>query len=63
MEDNKKRSTYYADSQKKYNEKFKFITCKIEKEKAEAIKKHSEQRGFKSLNSYIISLIEEDMKK
>ena len=61
MED--KKSTYDPKAQKKYNEKFKFITCKMEKTKAEEIKTHSEKKGFRSLNSYIINLIEEDMKK
>ena len=48
---------------KKYNEKRKKIACTVFNDKYEAIKKHSESKGFKSLNSYIISLIEEDMKK
>ena len=63
MENITKKSTYDAKAQKKYNEKFKFITCKIDKTKAEEIKQHAKNKGFDSLNSYIISLINEDMKK
>ena len=58
-----KKSTYDAKAQKKYNEKFKFITCKIEKGKAEEIKQHAIKKGFTSLNSYIIDLINKDMEK
>lgn len=57
----KKKSTYNPKAQKKYNEKFKFITCKIEKTEAEKIKLHADNKGFKSLNSYIIDLIKKDM--
>ena len=49
MEDTKK-STYDPKAQKKYNEKFKFITCKVERAKAEEIKTHSEKKGYKSIN-------------
>lgn len=59
--DNNKKSTYNAEAQKKYNQKFKFITCKIERLKAEAIKQHAESKGFKSLNAYIINLIDTDI--
>ncbi len=58
----KKKSTYNAKAQKKYNERFKFITCKIEKAKAEEIKNHADNKGYKSLNRYIIDLIDADMK-
>lgn len=58
-----KKSTYNADAQKKYNQKFKFITTKIEKEKATAIENHLKEKGYKSFNSYIISLIDADMKQ
>lgn len=57
----KKKSTYDPKAQKKYNKKFKFITCKIEKAQAEEIKLHADKKGFKSLNSYIIDLIKKDM--
>lgn len=62
MEENKKKSTYYAEAQKKYNSKNQIISCKVEKVKAEAIKTHAEKKGYKSINSYLIDLIDADMK-
>ena len=63
MDDIKKRSTYYAESQKKYNMKFKNIACKVTVSEYEEIKKYAELKGYKSLNSYIINLINKDMEK
>ena len=57
-----KKSTYNAESQKKYNQKFKNIACKVTLEYYADVKKHAGNKGFKSLNSYIISLIDADMK-
>ena len=62
MEELKKKSTYNAESQKKYNAKNQIISCKVEKTKAEEIKQHAKNKGFNSLNSYIIYLIDNDMK-
>lgn len=62
MED-KKRSTYYAESQKKYNAKNKIISCKVNLEYYNNVKTHSENKGYKSINSYIIGLIKKDMEK
>lgn len=59
----KKKKTYYAESQKKYNAKNKIISCKVVLEKYEAIKKHAESKGYNSLNSYVLNLIEKDMKQ
>ena len=58
-----KKSTYYPNSQKRYNTKFKIINCKVTKEKAEQIKKHLQKSGFTSFNSYLLHLIDEDLKK
>ena len=46
---------------KKYREKRKKIACDVDIELYEEIKSHSELKGFKSLNSYIIDLIKKDM--
>lgn len=58
-----KKSTYNAKAQKKYNEKRKKIACSVSIEKYEEVKKHAELKGFQSLNSYVLYLIDEDMKK
>ena len=58
-----KKSTYNAKAQKKYNANFKNIACKVSIEKYEAVKAHAELKGFKSLNAYILKLIDDDMKK
>ena len=63
MEENKKRSTYNAKSQKKYNMKFKNIACKVTLEFYTIVKNHATKKGFTSLNSYILHLINEDMSK
>lgn len=61
MDDNTKKSTYNADAQKKYNQKFKFISVKLPAEEGEAVKQHYTKKGFTSANSYILSLIRADM--
>lgn len=58
-----KKSTYNAKAQKKYNEKFKFVTCKIDLDFYADVKNHAMKKGFTSLNSYIIDLIKKDMQK
>jgi predicted HicB family RNase H-like nuclease len=58
--DNKK-STYNAEAQKKYNQKFKNIACKVSIEEYNKIKQHAESKGFKSLNAYVINLIDKDI--
>ena len=58
----KKRSTYYAESQKRYNEKRKKVACSVSNKKYEEIRLHAEKKGYNSLNSYLIDLIENDMK-
>lgn len=50
-------------AQKKYREKRKKIACDVSLEKYEAVKAHAEFKGFQSLNSYILKLIDDDMKK
>lgn len=57
-----KKSTYNAKAQKKYNQKFKNIACKVDIQLYEKIKAYSELKGFKSLNSYLLYLIDEDLK-
>jgi len=59
--DSIKKSTYNADAQKKYNQKFKFISVKLPAEEGEAVKQHYTQKGFTSANSYILDLIRADM--
>lgn len=51
-------------AKRKYqSNKRKKIACDVAIEFFEDIKTHSTNKGFKSLNSYIIHLINEDMKK
>ena len=57
----KKKSTYNAIAQKKYNERNKIISCKVDLDFYNKIKTHTEKKGYKSLNSYIIDLIKKDM--
>lgn len=58
-----KKSFYNPDYHKKYNEKRKKIACNVSLEKYEEVKAHAELKGFQSLNSYILKLIDDDMKK
>ena len=57
----KKKSTYNAKAQKKYNQKFKIVSCKVDLSFYANIKIHADKKGFESLNSYIIDLIKNDM--
>lgn len=59
--DAQKKSTYNAKAQKKYNQKFKIISCKIDLDFYADVKLHADKKGYKSLNSYIIDLIKKDM--
>lgn len=56
-----KKSTYNAKAQKKYNEKRKKIACSVSNEKYDIIKNHAINKGYNSLNSYIIDLINKDI--
>ena len=56
-----KKSTYDAKAQKKYNQKFKNVSCKVDLDFYAEVKTHTEKRGYKSLNSYIIELIKKYM--
>ena len=57
----KKRSTYNATAQKKYNEKRKKIACTVSNDSYNNIKLHAGKKGFVSLNSYVLDLIKKDM--
>ena len=57
----KKKSTYNAKAQKKYNQKFKIVSCKVDLDFYADVKLNADKKGFKSLNSYIIDLIKKDM--
>ena len=57
----RKKSTYYAEAQKKYNEKRKKLACTVKNEEYEKIVKHYTLKGFTSANSYILHLINKDM--
>ena len=47
----------------KYNAKRKKIACSVSNERYEEIKAHAEQKGFSSMNSYVLDLINKDMGK
>lgn len=47
----------------KYRSKRKKIACDVAIEFYAEVKAHSEKKGFKSLNAYIINLINEDIQK
>lgn len=56
-----------SDAEKKAKRKYqrekrKKIACDVDIKLYEEIKAHSELKGYKSLNSYIIDLIKKDMK-
>lgn len=57
----KKKSTYNAKAQKKYNEKRKKIACTVSNELYDDVKLHADKKGFKSINSYVLDLIKKDM--
>ena len=37
------------------------IACKVTKDYKEKIEKHSKEKGYKSVNAYLLALIESDM--
>ena len=57
----KKKSTYNAKAQKKYNEKRKKIACSVSNDMYEDIKLHASKKGFTSINSYVLDLIKKDI--
>lgn len=40
----------------------KKIACTVFNEKYDIIKKHSQEKGFTSINSYVLNLIDNDLK-
>ena len=56
-----KKSTYNAKSQKKYNKKRKQIAASVNNNFYDEIKQHAQNKGFTSINSYVIDLIKRDM--
>ena len=52
---------YNAKAQKKYNQKFKNIACKVDLDFYADVKLYADNKGYKSSNSYIIDLIKKDM--
>ncbi len=58
-----KKSTYNAEYQKKYNEKRKKIACNVSNDMYEDIKLHVSDKGFSSINSYVLDLIKKDMQQ
>ena len=56
-----KKSTYDAKAQKKYNQKFKNIACKVALDFYADVKLHADKKGFASINSYVLDLIKKDM--
>ena len=45
----------------KYNTKRKKLACNVSNERYEEIKAHAARKGFSSINSYILNLINKDM--
>lgn len=43
-------------------QKRKKIACTVFNEKYDIIKKHSQEKGFTSINSYVLNLIDNDLK-
>lgn len=56
-----KKSTYNAAAQKKYNEKRKKLGATVTNDEYEKIHAHMTEKGFTSVNSYLLHLIHEDM--
>ena len=65
MKDIKKESRESErKAKRKYqSEKRKKIACDVSIERYEEIKKHAENKGHNSINSYVINLINADMEK
>lgn len=57
-----KKSTYNPVAQKKYDQKQKKIACTVFNAKYEIIKKRVQEKGFTSINSYVLDLIDNDLK-
>lgn len=64
----KKRIDFYMPAteaglraQKKYNEKRKKLAAEVPLEKYEEIKAHAARKGFSSINSYVLDLINKDL--
>lgn len=57
----KKKSTYNAKAQKKYNKKRKKIACTVSNELYDDVKLHADKKGYTSINSYVLDLIKKDM--
>lgn len=51
----------HLEGNKRYHDKFDVIRFRVPKGDSEKIKVHAESLGIRSLNSYILSLIEKDM--
>lgn len=48
-------------AQKKYDQKRKKIACSVSNESYDKIKEHALRKGFTSINSYVLDLINKDM--
>lgn len=62
MTDGTKKSTYNPVAQKKYDQKRKKIACTVFNDKYDIIKKRVQEKGFTSINSYVLNLIDNDLK-
>lgn len=60
--DDIKKSTYNAKAQKKYNQRFKNIACKCDIDYYNKVVEHMKKKGFTSVNSYLLDLINNDIK-
>ncbi|MBO5383590.1 MAG: hypothetical protein J6A30_04750 [Ruminococcus sp.] len=56
-----KKSTYNAKAQKKYNADKKLISCKVHQDYYDKVVQHLTQKGYTSVNSYLLHLIDEDL--
>lgn len=56
-----KKSTYNAAAQKKYNQKRKKLTLNVMNDQYEKIIEHIHKRGYTSVNSYLLDLVNQDM--
>ena len=59
----KKTKESQIKATRKYDEKMGLVVigCKVTKEQKENILFHSKEKGYKSINSYLLALIEKDM--
>lgn len=58
-----KKNTYNAEAQRRYDKKRKKIACSVSLEKYDIVKTHAAKKGYNSLNSYVLNLIDEDLKR